>query len=131
MDQVTDLRSNAKGFAKKSMLMLCLLGVLGTLNPEPALAARSGGRAGGRAPSRPAATRTYSRPAPQATRTRVNNYNIGIAPPIYGGGFGYGGYGMGYSPFIGGGLGYYGFGWNPALTLGLTLGDALIRETQR
>ena len=60
--------------------------------------------------------------------------NVGIgAVPLYGGFGGYGGYGLGYSPFIGGGLGFYSFylGWNPALTLGLTLGDALIRETQR
>ena len=77
-------------------------------------------------------TRSYQ--APRASAPRVNNTYI------YGGGRGYGGYG--FSPFFGVpsyGFGFspfspgigFGFGYNPALTLGLTLGDALIRETQR
>ena len=45
-----------------------------------------------------------------------------------------GGPSFGYSPFgFGGGFGYggFGFGYNPALSLGLTFADVLIRENQR
>jgi len=41
------------------------------------------------------------------------------------------GFGMGYSPFGYGGYGFgYGglFGYNPALSLGLTLADVVLRE---
>ena len=70
-------------------------------------------------------TRTYAAP-------RINNYNIGGMRGM-GMGYGYGmpggGFGYGMNPFMG--ASYYGFGWNPALTIGLSIGEALIRENQR
>jgi len=46
-------------------------------------------------------------------------------------GYGYGG-GFGYSPFgYGGGFGFSPFGYNPALSLGFTFAEVLIREQQR
>lgn len=55
----------------------------------------------------------------------INNYRIGGGMG-YGYGMPYGGYAYGINPFMG--ASYYGFGWNPALTLGLSIGEALIRE---
>jgi hypothetical protein len=99
---------------------------LGFASPEPAFAARSGGRMGGRAPT------MRSAPRPAARAPVVNNtYNRGPTVIMggprmgYGGGYGYGG-GMGY-----GGFGFSPFGYNPALSIGLTLTDVFFREQQR
>ena len=89
--------------------MTALLAVALTFGPaDDAMAARSGGRVGGRAPSmsRPSSSMSrpsMSRPAPTPQRTT----NIYMAPSMgmgYGG-MGYGGYGMGYGG--GNGLGLY------------------------
>lgn len=65
--------------------------------PEPAMAARSGGRAGA---SSFAARRSYS--APRAAPTRAysspSSTTVVVAPPLFSpfGGFGYGGFGYGF-----------------------------------
>lgn len=63
----------------------------------------------------------------------INNYG--------GGGYGYGPsfgglhFGFGYNPFGGFFGGYpmysYGFGYNPAVTIGLSFADLLVRESER
>eukprot|EP00775_Hariotina_reticulata_P001674 gene1674-2017_t len=80
-----------------------------TVAVEPALAARSGGRAGASSFS---ARRSYA--APSRAAPQVNSYSTTIvaAPPVYSsfspfGGFGYGGFGFGMPmvmpfPFFGG-----------------------------
>ena len=90
-------------------------------------------------------TRVYSSTTVRPT-TKVYSSNTVRRPVIInnygGGGYGYGApfggfhFGFGYSPFGGlfGGypLGYsYGFGYNPAVTVGLSIADLLIRESER
>lgn len=108
------------------------------MSVDPAYAARSGGRVGGRAPSysarsapRAAAPRATANKSYSSSSSYERGYNAGASrggrtTVIMGGGpgfgyspFGYGGYGFGY-----GGL----FGYNPALSLGLTLADVVLRE---
>ena len=53
----------------------------------------------------------------------TNNYVFGVSPM---------GYGRGYYP--GGGFGFggpFGYGYNPSLTIGLSVTDAILREVQR
>lgn len=79
--------------------------------PTNALAARSGGRAGGSSfRSRP----TYSRPAP---RTTVRTYAAPVAIPVPVSPFGYGGFGYG--------------GINTGAYLGLSLIDTILDEQRR
>lgn len=92
-----------------------VLAALLTMAPvDDAFAAgRSGGRVGGRAPSRPSVSRSAPSPA-RAT-------NVYVAPtPMYGGGMGYG---MGYGGFGG--------GMSTGTYLGLSLAESFIREQQR
>jgi hypothetical protein len=109
-----------------------MLAALLTLAPvDDALAARSGGRVGGRA--RPSMSRSASsmsrsaspRAAPKASSssyTAPATTNVYVAPSVsyggYGGGYGYGGFGGG-------------FGVSPGAYLGMSLVDTLIREQQR
>lgn len=96
-------------FAKPALGALLAAAI--TFSPiDPAEAARSGGRVGGRVSS------TRRAPAPSQARRPVTN--VYVAPTMgYGYGMGYGGYGMG-----GGGTGLY---------LGLSLAEAFLREQQR
>jgi len=90
--------------------------VLAPLTPSPALAARSGGRAGGSFRSAP--SRSYSAP-----RTRVRTFAAPVPVPVPVapfGGYGYGGYGYGG-----------GFGISPGAYLGLSLLDAIVDEQRR
>jgi hypothetical protein len=99
-----------------------MLAALLTLAPaDDALAARSGGRVGGRAP---VVSRSAPRAAPKASSssyTAPATTNVIVAPSVgygYGGGFGYGGFGGG-------------FGISPGAYLGMSVVDSLIREQQR
>ena len=127
--------------ALRSMLALFIAGAFMFASVDPAFAAKSGGRVGGRAfssrttsgPSMSSSrsgvnssTRTYA--APRTQNRTTTNYYINRGPSVvygspFGYGMGYGGYGLGFGGF--------GFGWNPGLTLGLSITDALIREAER
>merc|ERR1712087_569832 len=75
--------------------------VTNLLTPTAALAARSGGRAGGRASmprARSSSTRIYSAPR----TTYYSSPSVIMAPPVFGSPFGYG---YGLNPFGGFGLG--------------------------
>ena len=93
--------------------------------PDDAMAARSGGRVGGRSFS--SATRSAPRTATRAYsggggRTIINNGpRVIIGGPMYSP-FGFGG---GFGMY---GLGPFGYGYNPALSLGLTFAEVAIRE---
>lgn len=111
MDESTTLNKpwfNFTDFGKQSLLVAAVCSVL-LMNADPAFAARSGGRVGGRSFSA----------APRGAMVNGVNPRGGSTTIIMGGPR------FGYSPFgYGGGL----FGYNPALSLGLTLTDVLIRE---
>jgi len=92
---------------------LMVVDVAGAYTPDfggssDIVAARSGGRGGGRASSgRSSAGRSAMYSAPPSRTTIINRSSpIIVAPPVmgYGGGYG-GGYGYGYNPFGGIGLG--------------------------
>jgi len=107
--------SKASQFGGVAIAGLAASILLGTSAfPEDALAARSGGRAGGSS-FRSAAPRSDLRAGP-TIQNRSYNYNIAPAPPIYGGygggyGYGYGGGGITLFPTfvtpIGGGGGLF------------------------
>lgn len=148
--------SNRKsGTGAKSLLAVMVASVfLNFAMPDAAFAAsRSGGRVGGRvggssfsrsAPRASAPRASATRVAPRSSGKTVINNNYGGGYGGYGGGrtnviispsvgfgyspFGFGGLGLGYGGF---GIGGFGFGYNPALSLGLTFADVLIREQQR
>jgi uncharacterized membrane protein len=74
--------------------------------PDDVWAARSSGRMGG------SSFRSAPRSAPRASAPRGGNTNVYVAPPIYGGGMGYGyGGGMSFMPsiFMPFGFGFGGF----------------------
>lgn len=126
------------------MLAVMVAGVLVAGFPDNAMAARSGGRVGGRSfssPSRMAAPRAAPRAAPSSSYSGGSRTTINRGPTVIfggGGGYGYGGY-RPFSPFgfggMGGygmyGMGPYGYGYNPALSIGLTVADVLINEQRR
>lgn len=134
------------------MLAVMIMTIFTTAIPGDAWAARSGGRVGGTSfRSSTRASTSYSRPSTRVyssttvrPTTKVYSSNTVRRPVIInnygGGGYGYGapygGFHFGFSPFGGlfGGypLGYsYGFGYNPAVTVGLSIADLLIRESER
>lgn len=123
------------GFGKSILAAMIASVFMMTAFPDAAFAARSGGRVGGRAgfsSSRSAAPRSAPRASASRGPTVINKtYNRGPTVVYGGGGYGYGGYGgFGFSPFGFGGYGLYGgpFGYNPALSLGFTFAEVLIRE---
>jgi hypothetical protein len=102
-----------------------------TDGPTTFIAARSGGRVGGRAPMRsaprPSAPRTQNYNSGPRTNINVITPGVGVYPRY--GGYGYGGYG-GY----GGGFGYGPFGFSTGsvgLDVGIGVTEMLIREQQR
>jgi hypothetical protein len=117
MNMMRHVATGAGAFALASFLTLGMV--------DPAEAARTGGRVGGRAPvsrsaPRPAAaSRSYSAPS---TNVYVNPApRVYVSPGIgYGGfgGYGYGGYG-------------YGGGVSPGTYLGISLVETFMREQQR
>ena len=122
-------KNNQKmGTFGKSILAIMIASVfMLTAFPDAAFAARSGGRVGGRAGFSSAA-RTAPRTSATGGGTVINRtYNTG--PTVVMGGR----YGYGFSPFGFGGYCLYGgpFGYNPALSLGFTFAEVLIREQQR
>lgn len=120
-------RKQTNQWFKGSMLAMMIAAVMLTSFPDTAMAAKTGGRVGGRnfssaRAARAAPSRTTNNYSSSGPRTTINR-----GPTIvFGGGPSYG-YGYGspfYSPFgFGGG---FGFGYNPGLSLGLTIADVVI-----
>jgi hypothetical protein len=126
-------RSSTK---KGSMLALMVAAVILSSFPSDAYAARSGGRVagGGFRSSGRTQSRTIPRAKAQTQSTPKTVINKGPTVIIQNGGgygyrpFGFGGFGGVYGGYGGYGMGPFGYSYNPTLSIGLTIADALLQE---